>query len=81
MLTNLISNAIKFTNEGTIAVRAMVEDDNGERAQLRISVQDTGIGLTDQDLRARCSVPSVRRTTPCRASPAAPASAWSSPSG
>ena len=52
MLTNLISNAIKFTNEGTIAVRAMVEDDNAERAQLRISVQDTGIGLTDQDLRA-----------------------------
>ncbi|MBK3867897.1 response regulator [Pseudomonas stutzeri] len=42
VLTNLISNAIKFTNEGTIAVRA----------QLRISVQDTGIGLTDQDLRA-----------------------------
>ena len=74
MLTNLISNAIKFTNEGTIAVRAMVEDDNGERAQLRISVQDTGIGLTDQTC-ARCSVPSVRRTTPCRASPAAPASA------
>ena len=52
VLTNLISNAIKFTNEGTIAVRAMVEDDNSDRAQLRISVQDTGIGLTDQDLRA-----------------------------
>ncbi|MCQ4062306.1 hypothetical protein FK516_31030, partial [Klebsiella pneumoniae] len=52
VLTNLISNAIKFTNEGTIAVRAMVEDDNTDRAQLRISVQDTGIGLTDQDLRA-----------------------------
>ncbi|PNG10979.1 hybrid sensor histidine kinase/response regulator [Stutzerimonas stutzeri] len=52
VLTNLISNAIKFTNEGTIAVRAMVEDDSAERAQLRISVQDTGIGLTDQDLRA-----------------------------
>ena len=59
---------------------AMVEDDNGERAQLRISVQDTGIGLTDQDC-VRCSRPSARRTTPCRASPAAPASAWSSPSG
>src|SRR3546814_19836066 len=30
----------------------MVEDDNTDRAQLRISVPDTGIGLTDQDLRA-----------------------------
>ncbi|MCF7202243.1 response regulator [Pseudomonas oligotrophica] len=52
VLTNLVSNAIKFTNEGTIVVRAMVEDETAERAQLRISVQDTGIGLTEQDLRA-----------------------------
>lgn len=51
VLTNLVSNAIKFTNEGTIVVRAMVEDERSDRAQLRISVQDTGIGLTDQDLR------------------------------
>ncbi len=59
VLTNLISNAIKFTNEGTIAVRAMVEDDNADRAQLRISVQDTGIGLTDQDLRGEIGVDSI----------------------
>jgi len=52
VLTNLVSNAIKFTNEGTVVVRAMVEDERSDRAQLRISVQDTGIGLTDQDLRA-----------------------------
>jgi len=52
ILTNLVSNAIKFTSEGTIVVRAMVEDERADRAQLRISVQDTGIGLTDQDLRA-----------------------------
>ncbi len=52
VLTNLVSNAIKFTREGTIAIRAMVEEDNGEQAQLRISVQDTGIGLSDEDLRA-----------------------------
>ncbi|MFZ6048684.1 ATP-binding protein [Pseudomonas sp. CR3202] len=53
VLTNLVSNAIKFTREGTIAVRAMLEDDSDdELAQLRISVQDTGIGLSDADLRA-----------------------------
>ncbi|GAB6386836.1 response regulator [Stutzerimonas marianensis] len=52
VLTNLVSNAIKFTNEGTIVVRAMVEDERADRAQLRISVQDTGIGLTDQDMRS-----------------------------
>lgn len=52
ILSNLVSNAIKFTNEGTIVVRAMLEDDRGDRAHLRISVQDTGIGLTDEDLRS-----------------------------
>ncbi len=52
VLTNLVSNAIKFTREGTIAVRAMVEDESDERAQLRISVQDTGVGLSDDDQRA-----------------------------
>ncbi|BAU76111.1 ATP-binding protein [Metapseudomonas furukawaii] len=53
VLTNLVSNAIKFTREGTIAVRAMLEDDSDdELAQLRISVQDTGIGLSDADVRA-----------------------------
>ncbi len=50
ILINLISNAIKFTNKGTIAVRAMVEDVSEEFAKLRISIQDTGIGLSREDL-------------------------------
>ena len=51
ILTNLVSNAIKFTREGTIVVRAMLEDEQEDNAQLRISVQDTGIGLSPQDVR------------------------------
>jgi two-component system sensor histidine kinase BarA len=51
VLTNLVSNAIKFTRAGTIVIRAMLEDESADRAQLRISVQDTGIGLSDDDLR------------------------------
>ncbi|HEK1687851.1 TPA: response regulator [Pseudomonas putida] len=51
ILTNLVSNAIKFTREGTIVVRAMVEDEHEDTAQLRISVQDTGIGLSPTDVR------------------------------
>nr|WP_298172182.1 response regulator [uncultured Pseudomonas sp.] len=52
VLTNLVSNAIKFTSKGSIIMRAMLEDESADHAQLRISVQDTGIGLSDDDLRA-----------------------------
>ncbi|MEX6500965.1 ATP-binding protein [Pseudomonas zhanjiangensis] len=52
VLTNLVSNAIKFTREGSIVLRAMLEDESSDRAQLRISVRDTGIGLSEEDLRA-----------------------------
>lgn len=46
VLTNLVSNAIKFTHSGHIAVRVMLEneyDDN--QILLKIAVTDTGTGL------------------------------------
>ncbi|WP_341303311.1 response regulator [Pseudomonas sp. TMP25] len=51
VLTNLVSNAIKFTRTGTVVMRAMLEDESADRAQLRISVQDTGVGLSEEELR------------------------------
>jgi signal transduction histidine kinase/DNA-binding response OmpR family regulator len=48
VLNNLVGNAIKFTSEGEIVVRAecLGEEDGQER--LRISVRDTGIGMTPE---------------------------------
>ena len=47
ILTNLVNNAIKFTNVGEITVRAMLEDQSPSHVVIRISVTDTGIGLSD----------------------------------
>ncbi len=45
ILINLVGNAIKFTTEGQVAVRASVDADSGSDVQLRITVSDTGIGI------------------------------------
>ena len=46
ILANLISNAIKFTHKGSVSVRVMAEQQDEEQVLLRISVNDTGVGLS-----------------------------------
>lgn len=45
ILTNLISNAIKFTERGSITVTAKRLGETPTQHQLRFEVQDTGIGI------------------------------------
>ena len=45
ILTNLVSNSIKFTDSGSIAVRINIEAKNSDNATFKISVSDTGIGI------------------------------------
>ncbi|MFU8926806.1 response regulator [Acinetobacter puyangensis] len=49
ILTNLVSNAIKFTPEGDIIVRTRLEQEQYNRITLHCSVQDSGIGLSGTD--------------------------------
>ncbi|AOA59180.1 GacS-like sensor histidine kinase [Acinetobacter larvae] len=49
ILTNLISNAIKFTPDGEIIVRVRLEQRDSKQCQLHFSVQDSGIGLSGTD--------------------------------
>ncbi|RFA28342.1 hypothetical protein CAI21_12215 [Alkalilimnicola ehrlichii] len=49
VLTNLAHNAIKFTPSGRVIVRVMLEDESEQDALLRITVEDTGIGLSEED--------------------------------
>ena len=46
ILTNLVSNAIKFTPEGDIIVRARLDQDNHDKITAHFSIQDSGIGLS-----------------------------------
>lgn len=48
VLTNLISNAIKYTEKGEVVVRVTKETESRTRARLRFEVQDTGIGVTPE---------------------------------
>ncbi len=45
VLTNLVGNAIKFTDEGEVAVVAELISEDDTRAVVRFSVRDTGIGI------------------------------------
>lgn len=47
ILSNLLSNAIKFTHQGSVCLRVMLEEENDSNATLRISVTDTGVGLSE----------------------------------
>ncbi|KAI9477041.1 hypothetical protein BX667DRAFT_497678, partial [Coemansia mojavensis] len=50
VLTNLVGNAVKFTNEGEISVKVSVSSREGNHLILEISVRDTGIGIPKDKL-------------------------------
>lgn len=48
ILTNLVTNAVKFTEKGDVRLRAELVERAGEKVQLKFSVADTGIGMTPE---------------------------------
>ena len=59
IVTNLVTNAIKFTSSGSVSIGASIEDDGG----LAIRVRDTGVGIPHHEVErifdefARFNVP------------------------
>jgi PAS domain S-box-containing protein len=45
ILMNLVSNAVKFTQHGSITLTVTVAEDSASHALVRFEVQDTGIGV------------------------------------
>ncbi|MDP1999357.1 MAG: PAS domain S-box protein [Rhodoferax sp.] len=49
-LLNYAANAVKFTENGTITLRAVVKEDNGQEILVCFEVQDTGIGIAPEKM-------------------------------
>lgn len=50
ILLNLADNAVKFTDQGTISLRAQFTERAPNSVQLCFEVQDTGIGIASKDI-------------------------------
>ena len=51
VLTNIITNAVKYTQEGYIEITATCKKSFGEYVELTFSVKDTGIGIKPEDIK------------------------------
>ena len=49
ILTNLLGNAIKFTNQGEVLVQLVLLQESSDNATIRFTVRDTGIGISDEE--------------------------------
>jgi two-component system sensor histidine kinase/response regulator len=49
IVTNLGSNAVKFTDQGEVAIRATVAERTEQSVLLRVEVSDTGIGISEEE--------------------------------
>jgi CheY-like chemotaxis protein/two-component sensor histidine kinase len=49
VLINLISNAVKFTDKGSIIVEATLQTNSQNKPEILVTVKDTGIGIAPQD--------------------------------
>lgn len=49
IISNLVSNAVKFTDHGYVLIRTTIEQELDKEYLIRLSITDTGIGISHQD--------------------------------
>ena len=52
ILFNIVGNAVKFTQEGSVTLRVSAQEAPENQLQLNFAVEDTGIGMDDQQQQA-----------------------------
>ncbi|MBZ9688530.1 response regulator [Clostridium estertheticum] len=50
VISNLISNAVKFTDNGEVFIEAFLNKQTDETIEVLFTVKDTGIGMTEQEI-------------------------------
>ena len=50
IITNLLSNAAKYTEKGTVTLTVSVASKNNEYVDIYVAVKDTGIGIREEDM-------------------------------
>jgi PAS domain S-box-containing protein len=48
VLTNLVGNAIKFTEQGAVVIRVAGVEESAQRIIMRFEVSDTGVGISEE---------------------------------
>lgn len=56
VITNLLTNSIKFTSEGSVTMRVKARKETAEMLEIEFTVQDTGIGI-EEEVRQRLFKP------------------------
>ena len=56
ILTNLLTNSIKFTSDGGVKLAVMVQSEDSDGIEVKFVIEDTGIGIED-DVRGRLFKP------------------------
>lgn len=49
-LLNYMANAVKFTEQGNISLKARVQEGGAQEVHVRFEVQDTGMGMTEDQM-------------------------------
>ena len=52
ILTNLVGNAIKFTEEGQVTLQSTVSQEHDGKVEIRFVIEDTGIGIPRDRLKS-----------------------------
>ncbi len=66
VISNFVSNAIKFTEQGDVVIRVKLNKDLSDHSIIQVSVTDTGIGLSQADQKGLFKAFSQGDTTSTR---------------